>query len=272
MPKRYCSEINGSNCDHREARCRLHGIERRRLDRLRLLDLLRAATRTASTRPARRKPASRADLGGVRMGLGVAAQPAHAVQPRFRRSRRPALVRAKEVCLVGRGEAEWTGFDVPDFIKDRPPSYRPPRTRKGIDTHQRHRSVHHECRRQVVDLRSQGLQDGPLPTHYEPQESVIQNPLYGQQCNPRAHGMDAARKSVSSGLGRSAIPVHADHLPADRASHRGRHVALAVLAFRTAAGDVLRSLAGAGRGKGSEEWRLGDHPHRARGRSRRACW
>jgi formate dehydrogenase major subunit len=26
--------------------------------------------------------------------------------------------------------------------------------------------------------------DGPLPTHYEPMESVIQNPLYGQQCNP----------------------------------------------------------------------------------------
>jgi len=30
----------------------------------------------------------------------------------------------------------------------------------------------------------QGLLDGPLPTHYEPQESVIRNPLYGQQCNP----------------------------------------------------------------------------------------
>jgi formate dehydrogenase major subunit len=29
-----------------------------------------------------------------------------------------------------------------------------------------------------------GLLDGPLPTHYEPQESVIENPLYPQQCNP----------------------------------------------------------------------------------------
>ena len=29
-----------------------------------------------------------------------------------------------------------------------------------------------------------GLEDGPLPAHYEPQESVIRNPLYGQQCNP----------------------------------------------------------------------------------------
>ena len=29
-----------------------------------------------------------------------------------------------------------------------------------------------------------GLQDGPLPTHYEPQESVMKNPLYGQHANP----------------------------------------------------------------------------------------
>src|SRR5690606_20852064 len=29
-----------------------------------------------------------------------------------------------------------------------------------------------------------GLRDGPMPTHYEPQESVVRNPLYGQQCNP----------------------------------------------------------------------------------------
>jgi formate dehydrogenase major subunit len=29
-----------------------------------------------------------------------------------------------------------------------------------------------------------GLLDGPLPAHYEPQESVAPNPLYGQQCNP----------------------------------------------------------------------------------------
>ena len=29
-----------------------------------------------------------------------------------------------------------------------------------------------------------GLLDGPLPTHYEPQESPVRNPLYGQQANP----------------------------------------------------------------------------------------
>jgi formate dehydrogenase major subunit len=29
-----------------------------------------------------------------------------------------------------------------------------------------------------------GIVDGPLPAHYEPEESVIGNLLYGQQCNP----------------------------------------------------------------------------------------
>ena len=29
-----------------------------------------------------------------------------------------------------------------------------------------------------------GLVDGPLPTHYEPQESPVRNLLYGQQRNP----------------------------------------------------------------------------------------
>jgi formate dehydrogenase major subunit len=29
-----------------------------------------------------------------------------------------------------------------------------------------------------------GLRDGPLPTHYEPQESPMRNPLYAQQSNP----------------------------------------------------------------------------------------
>jgi formate dehydrogenase major subunit len=29
-----------------------------------------------------------------------------------------------------------------------------------------------------------GLEDGPLPTHYEPQESPVENPLYKQQRNP----------------------------------------------------------------------------------------
>jgi formate dehydrogenase major subunit len=32
-----------------------------------------------------------------------------------------------------------------------------------------------------------GLKDGPLPTHFEPLESLLANPLYGQQTNPPAN-------------------------------------------------------------------------------------
>src|SRR5205085_4469728 len=31
-------------------------------------------------------------------------------------------------------KAQWIGFDNPDFIKERPPSYRPPLDAKGLDT------------------------------------------------------------------------------------------------------------------------------------------
>jgi formate dehydrogenase major subunit len=34
-----------------------------------------------------------------------------------------------------------------------------------------------------------GVMDGPLPTHYEPQDSPFANPLYGQQRNPVRHIM-----------------------------------------------------------------------------------
>jgi formate dehydrogenase major subunit len=80
---------------------------------------------------------------------------------------------------------KWTGVDQPDIIADRAPSYRPEpgatgtRALAGIDPFQ-----------MQVDGKGwlfapAGLLDGPLPTHYEPQESVVENLLYRQQCNPR---------------------------------------------------------------------------------------
>jgi formate dehydrogenase major subunit len=78
----------------------------------------------------------------------------------------------------------WTGFDVPDFIKDRPPSYRAAEHARGLDTISGDDPFIMNGDGKSCLFAPQGLQDGPLPTHYEPQESVMQNPLYGQQCNP----------------------------------------------------------------------------------------
>ncbi len=43
-----------------------------------------------------------------------------------------------------------------------------------------------------------GMVDGPLPTHYEPVESPIQNPLYRQQTNPLAKHWRTPGNEVAS--------------------------------------------------------------------------
>ena len=78
----------------------------------------------------------------------------------------------------------WTGEDVPDFIADRPPSYEPSADATGIDTLAGTNPFIMQGDGVGWLFAPNGLLDGPMPTHYEPQESVIENPLYGQQCNP----------------------------------------------------------------------------------------
>jgi len=79
---------------------------------------------------------------------------------------------------------KWTGADVPDFIADRPPSYRPPPDAKGLATIGGDMPFIMQADSKAWIFAPSGLLDGPLPTHYEPQESVVENALYGQQSNP----------------------------------------------------------------------------------------
>lgn len=79
---------------------------------------------------------------------------------------------------------KWTGLDTPDFIADRPPSYRPSADARGKDTLSGVDPFIMQSDGKGWLYVPSGLRDGPLPTHYEPQESVLRNPLYGQQCNP----------------------------------------------------------------------------------------
>jgi formate dehydrogenase major subunit len=79
---------------------------------------------------------------------------------------------------------KWEGHDVPDFIADRPPSYRAGDDAHGIDTLSGADPFIMQADGKGWLYAPNGLLDGPLPTHYEPQESVVDNPLYAQQCNP----------------------------------------------------------------------------------------
>jgi formate dehydrogenase major subunit len=79
---------------------------------------------------------------------------------------------------------KWVGDDVPDFIVDRAPSYRPSAEAHGKDTIAGGDPFIMQADGKGWLFVPVGLADGPLPTHYEPEESIIRNPLYGQQSNP----------------------------------------------------------------------------------------
>ncbi|SFF30789.1 formate dehydrogenase major subunit [Actinoplanes philippinensis] len=79
---------------------------------------------------------------------------------------------------------EWTGYDVPDFEKTKPPSYRPPEGASGVEAIAGDDAFIMQGDGKGWLYAPSGLIDGPMPTHYEPAESPIGNPLYGQGANP----------------------------------------------------------------------------------------
>jgi formate dehydrogenase major subunit len=81
-------------------------------------------------------------------------------------------------------KGEWTGEDVPDFEKTKPPSYRPPKDASGPQAIAGDDPFIQQGDGKGWLYVPSGLIDGPMPTHYEPAESPIRNPLYGQQGNP----------------------------------------------------------------------------------------
>jgi formate dehydrogenase major subunit len=81
-------------------------------------------------------------------------------------------------------QGKWTGHDVPDFIPDRPPSYRPPAGSTGVAAIAGTDPFIMQADGKAWLFTPAGLVDGPLPAHYEPQESPLPNALYGQQHNP----------------------------------------------------------------------------------------
>jgi formate dehydrogenase major subunit len=78
---------------------------------------------------------------------------------------------------------EWTGVDTPDFTKTKPPDYMPPPDAQGDAALAGDKPfILHPDGFGWIWVPS-GLNDGPLPTHYEPWESPVQNLLYPRQPN-----------------------------------------------------------------------------------------
>jgi formate dehydrogenase major subunit len=76
---------------------------------------------------------------------------------------------------------KWTGHDIADFVADRPPSYRPEEGATGVAAISGDDAFIMQADGKAWLFAPAGLLDGPLPTHYEPQESPVQNLLYPKQ-------------------------------------------------------------------------------------------
>ena len=91
----------------------------------------------------------------------------------------------KKLVWWDENKKQWTGLDIPDYDKEMPPDT-PDNLREGKGTDSlggaRPFTLHPDG---VAWLYvPSGLKDGPLPTHYEPLESVVKNRMYEQQSDP----------------------------------------------------------------------------------------
>ncbi|MBB2939985.1 formate dehydrogenase major subunit [Amycolatopsis bartoniae] len=81
-------------------------------------------------------------------------------------------------------QGKWTGHDVPDFKVTKPPDFRPGEDATGPDALTGTDAFIMQADGKAWLYVPAGLTDGPLPTHYEPQDSPFDNLLYPQQRNP----------------------------------------------------------------------------------------
>ncbi|GAB3214327.1 formate dehydrogenase [Marinactinospora thermotolerans] len=78
----------------------------------------------------------------------------------------------------------WTGHDNFDGDATKTPDYRPPQGARGPEALTGTDAFIMQADGKGWLYAPAGLVDGPLPTHYEPQDSPFANPLYGQQRSP----------------------------------------------------------------------------------------
>jgi formate dehydrogenase major subunit len=103
---------------------------------------------------------------------------------------------------------EWTGHDHPDTGKpDKPPDYKPKQDATGIDALRGDDPFNLHPDGLGWIFVPAGLVDGPLPTHYEPQESPVENALYTQQQNPTRQTFDRDENPYNPSIGQPGQDV-----------------------------------------------------------------
>ena len=105
---------------------------------------------------------------------------------------------------------KWVGLDVPDFPVTKPPDAKAKPDGLGLDFHDGASPFIMKGDGKGWLFAPSGLVDGPLPTHYEPYESPVANPVY--------HAAGATRRPRSGT--RQATPTRRSARPSTRASSR----------------------------------------------------
>jgi formate dehydrogenase major subunit len=90
----------------------------------------------------------------------------------------------KKLVWWDQAQRKWAGIDVPDFPVGKSPDFRPTGNESGLDGIPGDAPfMLHEDGLGWLYV-PQGLQDGPMPTHYEPLESPVHNALYSRDTDP----------------------------------------------------------------------------------------
>jgi formate dehydrogenase major subunit len=106
--------------------------------------------------------------------------------------------------------SRWTGYDVPDFEPDKAPDYRPDDDAEGVAALSGIDPFIMQADGKGWLYTPSGVTDGPLPAHYEPQDSPVANPLYPQQRNPARmlFGGEHNRYAPAAGSAESRVYPH----------------------------------------------------------------
>ncbi len=92
--------------------------------------------------------------------------------------------------LIAWNGEKWAGADVPDFPATTPPEHVPDDDARGADAIGGAEPFVMQSDGRAWLYAPAGLTDGPMPTHYEPEESPLPNALYGQRANPARQRFD----------------------------------------------------------------------------------
>lgn len=87
---------------------------------------------------------------------------------------------------------QWESTDEVDFDESKEPGHTPEYEKgaRGMDAHAGHHPFVMMADGKAALFSPAGLKDAPLPTHYEPMESPVENLLYPQRANPAAKTFD----------------------------------------------------------------------------------